>query len=143
MRRQLLDQTFRVLRECGRARDECVIYWSSPLDAGQPADRYDHPLHLASIGGYEVDPAWLTQYWFKLADERRTLRAQIHTHPGAAFHSKTDDDWPIVSQSGFISIVIPRFAQGAVSLEEAWIGRLNDRGRWERVGPHSSVEFVP
>jgi len=106
------------------------------------ADRYDHPLHFASLGGYQVDDAWLTQYWFKLAEEQRALLAQIHTHPGAAFHSKTDNDWPIVSQPGFISIVIPRFAQGDVSLEDAWVGRLDERGRWHEVAAEQSIEFV-
>jgi hypothetical protein len=37
--------------------------------------------------------------------------AQLHTHPGAAFHSGTDDEFPIVRTPGFLSIVLPEFGK--------------------------------
>lgn len=39
------------------------------------------------------------------------LLAQIHTHPGRAFHSWTDDRWAISDSAGFFSIVVPCFAR--------------------------------
>jgi len=70
---------------------------------------------------------------------KETIKAQVHTHPGVAFHSATDDRWPIVSQPGFLSIVIPDFAMGDVSLKGAWIGRLGEDGTWHRVTPAEEV----
>ncbi len=84
----------------------------------------------------------MTHYWFRLARERRTIAAQIHTHPGAAFHSATDDHWPIISQPGFISIVIPNFAQEPVLLKEAWVGRLDADGDWRAVPADTMVEIT-
>ena len=64
-----------------------------------------------------------------LAAAKRSVKAQIHTHPGEAFHSASDDRWPIVSQAGFISIVLPNFAIGRTSLENAWVGVMLRDGR--------------
>lgn len=138
-----MDATFRVFRDCGRARDECVVYWTAPVAFTVTINGHDHPDHRRSPGGYEIESAWLTRYWFQLARERRTIRAQLHTHPGGAFHSGTDDHWPVVSQPGFLSIVIPDFATGPVSLERAWVGLLDEGGRWCRVGAEAVIELTP
>ena len=88
----------------------------------------------ASPFGYEIDDRWLTDLWKRLAASKQSVKAQVHTHPGEAFHSATDDNWPIVSQEGFLSIVIPDFAAGEISLKNAWIGRLSADGVWCRLG---------
>ena len=80
-----------------------------------------------------IDDGWLTTFWKALGASKRSIKAQIHTHPGEALHSATDDEWPIVSQAGFISIVIPDFALGQPSLENAWIGRLHINGEWQKL----------
>jgi hypothetical protein len=105
-------------------------------------DAHDHPVHSSSLGGYEIKSEWLTQFWFRLAREHRTIRAQVHTHPGDAFHSSTDDHWPVVSQPGFLSIVIPNFAKGPVSLKTTWIGRLEANGHWRSVPMESAITMV-
>jgi len=105
-------------------------------------DDQDHPVHQRGPGGYEIDSGWLTKYWFRLAHERRTIRAQLHTHPGPAFHSPTDDHCPVVSQPGFLSIVIPDYATGPVALEAAWVGRLDENGRWRPVAVQDAIEFT-
>src|SRR5882724_8890578 len=136
----LLTQAFRAVRECGRARNECVVYWTGPVATPDRVDAQDHPLHRRSPAGYDIDSDWLTKYWFRLARERRAIRLQIHTHPGAAFHSETDDHWPVVSQPGFISIVIPGFGSGPISLEAAWVTRLDANGQWQAVAMEEVLE---
>jgi hypothetical protein len=93
----------------------------------------EHPVHGRSALGYQIDDGWLTTFWKALAASKRSIKAQIHTHPAEAFHSATDDEWPIVSQAGFISVVIPDFALGQPSLENAWIGRLHINGEWQKL----------
>lgn len=138
----LLDRSFRALRECGQGRSECVLYWTGPVDSSGAVDALDHPVHRRSFGEYEVDSRWLTDFWFRLARRERHVLAQIHTHPGAAFHSPTDDAYPIVSQAGFISIVFPNFGQGPVSLQHAWVGRLGAEGRWLQVSHKSAIRVI-
>jgi hypothetical protein len=128
----LIAETFEALRACGRGKCECVVYWTGP--AGENGiDGVDHPLHVRSPFGYEIDSDWLTQFWKGLAASKRSIKAQVHTHPGAAFHSDCDDRWPVVSQGGFLSIVIPKFAAGEPTLDGAWVGRLQSNGRWRQL----------
>jgi hypothetical protein len=124
--------TFGTLRECGDGRFECAVYWLGP--AGESiVDGVEHPIHERSPFGYALDDRWLTDFWKRLAGSQRSVKAQVHTHPGSPFHSATDDKWPIVSQAGFLSIVIPNFAAGEPSLDGAWIGRLETDGAWRRL----------
>jgi len=130
--RSIVHKTFHTFRECGRGECECVAYWTGPAYASL-IDGLEHPVHLRSALGYQVDDGWLTTFWKALGASERSIKAQIHTHPAGAFHSATDDEWPIVSQAGFISIVIPDFALGQPSLENAWIGQLDINGEWQEL----------
>ena len=137
--KDIVSTTFRTLRECGRGECECVVYWTGPA-AGDLVDGFEHPIHTRSPFGYEVDDNWLTEFWKRLAASKRSVRVQIHTHPGQAFHSPTDDEWPIVSRVGFVSIVIPHFAAAEQSLDRAWVGYLQGDGKWRRLS--SAAEAV-
>jgi hypothetical protein len=130
--RDIVHSTFRTLRECGGGECECTVYWTGP--SGEDlVDGFQHPVHKRSPFGYEVNDNWLTEFWKQLAASKRGVKAQVHTHPGQAFHSAADDQWPIVSQAGFVSIVIPDFAAGEPSLDKAWVGRLQPDGKWRRL----------
>jgi hypothetical protein len=137
--KDILRTTFQILRDCGRGRTECAVFWSGPANSAL-VDGVEHPIHERSPFGYEVETNWLTGFCQRLASSNRSVKVQVHTHPTVAFHSLTDDRWPIVSQPGFLSIVIPTFAMGKPSLEGAWIGRLRADGKWRRVS--SAVEAI-
>ena len=138
VRVEILEKSFETLRACGRGECECAVFWTGPQDK-DGVDGVEHPVHQRSPYGYDVNDQWLTDLWKRLVVSKQTIKAQVHTHPGAAFHSATDDRWPIVSQPGFLSIVIPDFAMGDVSLKGAWIGRLGEDGTWRRVTPAEEV----
>lgn len=133
--------SFEFLRSCGRGQCECVVYWTGP-STEDVVDRVEHPVHWRSPFGYEVASDWLTDFWNQLARYARSIKVQVHTHPGEAFHSFTDDRWPIVSQPGFLSVVIPDFAAGEPSLETAWIGQLRASGKWQEIACASEVLVV-
>ena len=82
---------------------------------------------------YRIDPDWTHAFHVSLYRERRTMRAQTHTHVSRAFHSKTDDDWPAVNTAGFYSLVLPRFAREPLRVEEMWLALLGDDGEWASV----------
>jgi hypothetical protein len=131
----LLRQTFLELRRCGAGRAECVVVWTGPVAGTGCVDGLLHPDHSASAAGYDVDGGWLTVTSLALAAERRSIRAQVHTHPGAAYHSRTDDHYPIVAAPGLLSLVIPRFALGPVGLAGAHLAELQADGSWVSVDP--------
>jgi hypothetical protein len=107
------------------------------------ADAVLHPLHHSQPDYYEIDQKWLHRAAIDLADEGRSIRAQVHTHGHEAFHSETDDAYPAVQTPGFLSLVIPWFARGPVSLDEAFLARLSERGTFEKMVPADGIEVLP
>jgi hypothetical protein len=70
------------------------------------------------------------------------ILAQVHSHPGVAFHSEIDDDHPVSHQLGFISIVVPDFAANSPRVGWAYYEHLG-RGRWrELAGDELRRRFV-
>jgi proteasome lid subunit RPN8/RPN11 len=128
----VINASFKRFHECGRGECECAVYWTGPASE-DVIDGLEHPVHVRSSFGYEIDSGWLTEFWKGLAALKRSIKAQVHTHPGRAFHSSTDDQWPIISQAGFLSIVIPDFAAGRPTLDRAWIGSLQSNGTWQQI----------
>lgn len=138
----LLAETFRVFRQCGGGRRECQILWTSPWANSLKIRRVVHPSHRAHRGGFELDDGWVNAFWLDLARTGEGVRVQVHTHPGEAFHSATDDAFPIVQTSGFLSLVIPNFARGQVGFERAYLAEIATDGRWLEVPPESRLEVI-
>jgi hypothetical protein len=84
------------------------------LDGG-PADRLVVPTQQASRadGGcwVEVPLAGKLECAAALRPQERYV-ARIHSHPGEAFHSATDDRNPALTHQGALSIVVPFFGLG-------------------------------
>jgi hypothetical protein len=59
--------------------------------------------------------------------------AQVHSHPGAAFHSPTDDAEAIPRRAGSYSLVIADFGHRAGLLDGAALFQLSDASRWEQI----------
>jgi hypothetical protein len=128
----LMSETLSTLRRCGAGRNECVVYWTASLQSPDMIDGTLHPEHLAGPSFYEVTAGWLNQTWVALARGERTIRAQVHTHSGPAFHSASDDGFPVVQQAGFLSLVLPNHARGD-DLSGAYLTRLGTDGRWHAI----------
>lgn len=139
---QLFAETFDHLRTCGDGRRECQALWVGPWSDPDRITRVVHPRHSASAVGFRLDEAWLTAFWSSLAEAGEGVRVQIHTHPGAAFHSATDDAFPILATPGFLSLVIPRFALGPVGFEMAFLARFDEDHRWREVPISDHLEVI-
>ena len=71
-----------------------------------------------------------------LRSDRLKVVAQVHSHPGKAFHSEADDQWAIVRNVGALSLVLPQFARHATPanfLLEAVTYELSVENEWMRV----------
>jgi len=102
-------------------------------------DEVVHPRHSAHAGGYDVDGAWQNQLWLRLAREGRRLLAQVHTHPAAAYHSRRDDLMAAQQTPGFLSLVVPEFALGDVSLRATYLAERAADGSWVSVDPAQKI----
>jgi hypothetical protein len=134
--------TLEHLRRCGDDRRECVTYWTGPADVPAVVDAAIHPAHTANPGGYEIDGHWLHEFWVDLGRSRRSVRVQVHTHAFDAFHSRTDDLWPVVHTPGFLSLVIPHFA-GAFSRGQLYLSEIDETGRWTQVDLDARLVGIP
>src|SRR5438105_3166025 len=129
----LLAQTFAFFRSCGEGRRECQVVWTSPWANPAVISSVVHPRHRVHRGGFEIESAWLTEFWLELARTKQGIRVQAHTHPHAAFHSAIDDAYPIIPSCGFLSLVIPNLAMGRVSFEGAYLTEIQADGSWRQV----------
>ena len=112
---------------------ECQTLWLSPWAAPDLITEVVHPSHEAHSQGFVLDDAWLSDFWLRLGREGLGVRVQVHTHPDEAFHSATDDAFPIVHLPGFLSLVIPNFASGPIGFQDAFLTEIQSDGRWRQV----------
>jgi hypothetical protein len=139
----VLNQAFEYLRACGQGRRECVVYLTGPVDEPGRIDGVVHPAHRASAVGYEVGTGALGELSAELLVQQRSVRAQMHTHPGEAYHSSIDDGGALLGTPGFLSIVIPDFAKGPVGLTGGFLAELTPEGTWAALDIASRIEVRP
>lgn len=143
LEKEVLEGAFGHLRRCGCGRAECVLYLTGPLVDPTLIDGLLHPVHTAGPGGYDVPSDAIGEVWSELLLRERSVRVQVHTHPGAAYHSVTDDSHALIHTAGFLSLVIPNFALGDLGLDGAFLAELNDEGRWAPVPFEGHLALVP
>jgi hypothetical protein len=129
----VLSRTFEQFRRCGRGRTECQALWISAWQSPALISEVIHPKHSSHGQGFILDSEWLSAFWLDLARRASGIRVQVHTHPGEAFHSPTDDAYPIIHSPRFLSLVVPNFALGPISLSDTYLAEIDDQGRWREV----------
>lgn len=146
VRRAIVLQTLDVLQEQGEQGYEAIALWLARVAGDdavvervwvprQTATRTKHGLHLR-VGGDELD-----RLNHELHRNGETLVAQLHTHPGLAYHSELDEGKPIVTEDGAFSIVVPFF--GFVSLADlsaCAVYRI-EVGEFARVAPSEAARL--
>jgi hypothetical protein len=142
----IVDSSLELLREAGKVRSERVVFWLGKRRADAPClvDDLYLPTQEAAKDYFHIPAASMTQLMGVLARQRVTLLAQIHSHPGEAFHSEADDRWAVVRHRGALSIVVPEFASRVTALnfsQFAAVFRLSAANEWAPVDPenHSTV----
>jgi proteasome lid subunit RPN8/RPN11 len=130
LREGLLREALAILHECGAEKNECVAWLAGPRERPFVLDEVVHPPHSATPVSYQIEDAWLTHFALELTRSGREVRAQIHTHPGPAYHSPTDDAFPAVQVAGFISIVVPYFARTGFDPASFYVAELTENGSW-------------
>ena len=126
------------LRSVGRAGHEGMALWAGTISgehfhvshAVVPAQR-----HIRTKDGVcvAVGPEELHRLNVWLFKHRLTLGAQIHSHPGRAYHSETDDEYAVATAVGCFSLVVPNFAREPFDLARTATYRLDAKGRWSEV----------
>lgn len=147
----LIAETLEILRRGGSRREERVVLWLAGPSQHPPARVVEvyEPEQITAIDSFELPPHSMRALMAHLATSRRRIVAQIHTHPGRAFHSKADDEWAIIRHAGALSLVLPRFAAQTTTpnfLDQAMIYEFSPEGQWVLTpgrGPEATLELTP
>ena len=131
--RRMLEESFTMFRACGANCRECQVFWLSEWTSPSKLTKVVHPKHKSSMHGLAIDDRWIGDFWNHLVERGLGVRVQIHTHPYEAFHSQTDDEFPLLFDVGFLSLVIPNFAQGPAGFDDAYLTEIQLDGRWKQV----------
>jgi hypothetical protein len=138
-----LEITEEALRRAGKEGFEVFVLWS-----GRAADGIFEVMtpHLPRQTAYRSENGLLVRIegdalhdlnrW--LYENGESLGAQVHAHPGEAYHSDTDDTYPIVTELGGYSIVAADFARDGLLCEETAVYRLSEEG-WLPDAPAAKV----
>ena len=129
----LISRTERELRRAGREGYELFVLWSGTVNGNTIEISTVHVPEQTSYktkGGLliRVEGDALHQLNVWLYEHDQTLAAQVHAHPTDAFHSDTDDAFPIVTELGGLSLVAPHFARRGVLCKGAAAYRLAAEG---------------
>jgi hypothetical protein len=139
--RRMIEETFAILRSCGANERECQLYWLSPWSDPFNLTEVTHPKHQSTAYALSIESDWLNSFWLDLADREIGARIQVHTHAFEAFHSATDDAYPLLSDVGFLSLVIPSFAMGPIGFQDAYLTEIQPDGRWQQVDIDSRLRI--
>ena len=134
------------LKRVGRRQVEGVALWAGQID-GRDARitttiiPLQTALRLPTGLVYVVDDEELHRLNVRLYREGLTLVAQLHSHPEAAYHSETDDTYPIATAVGSVSVVVPTFARGPINPASWAVYRLTAQG-WTAMAEGQSASFI-
>jgi proteasome lid subunit RPN8/RPN11 len=108
--RHLIGATVDVLREATFV--ERVVLWLGRRESGGVVvHEVFVPIQETEADYFRIPPHGMSALTDHLHARRLMVAAQVHTHPGDAFHSAADDRWAILRHAGALSFVIARFCQ--------------------------------
>lgn len=146
----IIEPTLRELRAVGEGDHEAFVVWGGTVDAGgkqltftsavwpqQTASRSRDGL-LVVVEGDALFA--LNKHLYQRGE---LLAGQVHTHPESAYHSATDDDFPLVTLVGGLSVVIPDFARAGLQDVDRWaFYRLEALSEWRELDPAEHIVFT-
>jgi proteasome lid subunit RPN8/RPN11 len=146
----VISYTIEILRTGGRRGEERVALWLAKAGARTPTEVVEvyEPDQIAKVDFFNLPPKSMRALMSHLSSNRRRIVAQIHTHPGHAYHSDADAAWAIVRHVGALSLVLPTFARTTTLqnfLEQVKIYEMSSAGEWSLKpgdGPDALMEIT-
>jgi hypothetical protein len=146
---ELIDQTLEPIRDAGESGYEAFVVWGGHFADGgrrfefisgyvprQTMSRRRHGLLVV------VDGEALFRVNRDFYRQGLTLAGQIHSHPTDAYHSDTDDAYPLVTLTGGLSGVVPDFGAGGRDRLGDWAWyRLTGPGVWDPIDGETRLTF--
>lgn len=134
----IVKQTEEALRSAGAKGYEAFVLWSGQQDGRLFTVRTGHvprqdSYRLTSGLCVRVDGSELHRLNVWLLEVGEFLAVQVHAHPDEAYHSETDDSYPIVTTLGGLSVVAAEFCREELFSASTAIYRLYPDGWTEQT----------
>ena len=139
-----LHETEDAIRSAGYDGFELFVLWSGTRDGATFTVATVHVPEQTSYKLYtglcvRVDGSELHRLNVWLYEAQQVIGVQVHGHPGDAYHSDTDDTYPIATLDGSLSIVLPFFGRDGWESRDIAAYRLGEYGWVELAGPISDL----
>ena len=141
-------ETVEAIRSAGQDGYELFVIWSGQCDD----DTFTvAKVHIPDQTSYKLDTGLCVRIdgselhrlnvW--LYEAQQVIGVQVHSHPTDAYHSETDDTYPIATLEGSLSIVLPFFGRAGWESSDIAVYRLEQDEWVELTGPLSDqIEVV-
>ena len=138
-------ETEEAIRAAGQDGYESFVLWSGTRDGGDTFTVAN--VHIPEQTSYRsdaglcvrVDGSALHRLNVWLYEVQQVIGVQVHSHPRDAYHSETDDTYPIATLDGSLSIVLPFFGRDGWESSGIAAYRLGKDGWVELAGPLSDL----
>lgn len=133
----ILKETENCLKLHGLRGNEGMVFWSGRL-SGKCDAWIQHctcPRQKTTPIGVEISLDQIQNINIMLSARREFLFAQVHSHPGQAFHSSIDDNYSVTFKPGFFSIVVPFFCEEHLKFPGCKIWEYKGFGKWRKLSP--------
>ena len=135
-----IHETVAAIRSAGQDGYELFVVWSGTRDD----DIFTvAKVHIPEQTSYKqdaglcvrVDGGELHRLNVWLYEAQQIVGVQVHSHPADAYHSETDDTYPIATLDGSLSIVLPFFGRDGWESRDIAAYRLGQHGWVELTAP--------
>lgn len=142
-----IKEAYSFLRKTGKKSYEAVALFAGQVEGNKVfIKEVIYPMQKSSRSfyglNYKVDGEELHRINLWLYKNKLKLVAQIHSHPKEAYHSETDDEFPMITTLGGLSIVVPFFAKSPLNYLEWAYFRLLSETRWEELNLPEIKELI-
>jgi hypothetical protein len=129
-------RTEKALRDAGNDGYEMFVLWTGRRDGpvfrvidGHIPRQVSSRTRTGLLVRIEGEALHKLNLW--LYENQQELGAQVHAHPEDAFHSDTDDTFPVVTTLGGLSLVVADFCRDGLLAETSAAFRLGASGWYE------------
>ena len=144
IRSNAIHETIEAIRSMGQDGYELFVVWSGTCNN----DIFNvDKVHIPEQTSYKtesglcvrVDGPELHRLNMWLYEAQQVIGVQVHGHPTDAYHSGTDDTYPIATMYGSLSIVLPFFGRDGWESSDIAAYRLGQDGWVELTSPLSDL----
>jgi len=86
---------------------------------------------VLDTGIIRFDGRYFGALWERCRAAGLDVVADVHTHPGAAFQSPSDQAHPMIACAGHVALIVPNFAMPPVRVREIGMYRYLGSKKWE------------